>query len=60
MSTLARIVALLLALVVLLVAGGLAVVGYAYPALVQPLTLALTGTGVLVALVVGVIAAGRR
>ncbi|KAF3469975.1 hypothetical protein [Streptomyces sp. Tu 3180] len=60
MSTLARIVVLLLVLVTLVIASGLAVVGYAYPALVQPLTLALTGAGVLVALVVGVIAAGRQ
>lgn len=60
MNPLAQFVALLLVLVVLVITCGLALVGYAYPALVQPLTLALTGAGVLVAVILGVIASRRR
>ncbi|MER5757559.1 hypothetical protein [Streptomyces sp. NPDC002088] len=46
-------VALLTIMVLLIVIGGLGYVVHRYPALVQPLMVALTGAGVLIALLVG-------
>ncbi|MDX3232575.1 hypothetical protein [Streptomyces sp. ME19-01-6] len=58
MSTLALLVVLLLVLVGLLVVGGLAYVVYRRPMLTQPLTVALAGAAVLVAVVTVVVTAG--
>ncbi|MFC7014499.1 hypothetical protein ACFQMH_22820 [Streptomyces viridiviolaceus] len=60
MSTLALLVVLLLLLVGLLFLGALGYLVHRHPALARPLTVVLTGAGVLVALVVGVAQAGPR
>ncbi|MFC7015526.1 hypothetical protein ACFQMH_28255 [Streptomyces viridiviolaceus] len=60
MSTLALLVVLLLVLVGLLFLGALGYLAHRRPALARPLTVVLTGAGVLVALVVGVAQAGPR
>lgn len=51
MSTLAQLTVLLLVLVGLLIAGGLAYVVHRHPSLAQPLTVGLTGLAVLGAVV---------
>ncbi|WP_328842951.1 hypothetical protein [Streptomyces sp. NBC_00258] len=51
MSTLALLIVLLLVLVGLLTAGGLAYVVHRHPALAQPLTVGLSGLALLGALV---------
>ncbi|GAA2350740.1 hypothetical protein [Streptomyces violaceusniger] len=58
MSTIALLVVLLLVLVGLLVLGALAYVVYRRPVLTQPLTVALAGAAVLVAMVAAVVSAG--
>ena len=60
MSTLVLLVALLLVLVGLLIVGGLAYVVYRRPMLTQPLTVALAGAAVLVAVVTAVVAVGAQ
>ncbi|MER6039054.1 hypothetical protein ABT133_35005 [Streptomyces sp. NPDC001835] len=60
MSTLALLVGLLLILVGLLLLGSLAYAVYRLPRLTQPLTVALTGAGVLIALVTAVVTVGAR
>ena len=60
MSTLALLVVLLLVLVGLLLLGALAYAVYRLPRLTQPLTVALTGAGVLAAVVAVVVTAGAR
>ncbi|MFP8887847.1 hypothetical protein [Streptomyces mangrovi] len=60
MSTLALLVVLLLVLVGLLFLGALAYAVYRNPRLAQPLIVALTGAGVLAALITAVVTAGAR
>ncbi|MEV6134326.1 hypothetical protein AB0M05_47315 [Streptomyces violaceusniger] len=57
MSTIALLVVLLLALVGLLLMGALAYVVYRRPVLTQPVTVALAGAAVLVAMVTVVVSA---
>ncbi|MEU2929514.1 hypothetical protein ABZ636_31350 [Streptomyces sp. NPDC007251] len=59
MSTLALLVVLLLVLVGLLFIGALAYAVHRRPRLTQPLTVALTGAGVLVAMVTAVVTRAR-
>ncbi|MGX1560980.1 hypothetical protein [Streptomyces sp. NPDC055506] len=56
MSTLALLVVLLLVMVALLTAAGLAYAVHRHPALAQPLTVGLSGLGLLGALVAAIIA----
>lgn len=58
-STLALLVVLLLVLVGLLVIGALAYAVHRFPRLTQPLTVALVGAGVLVAMVTAVVTRAR-
>ncbi|MFJ5221118.1 hypothetical protein ACIP98_41645 [Streptomyces sp. NPDC088354] len=59
MSTLALLVVLLLGLVGLLTVGALGYLAHRSPTLTQPLIVALTGAGVLVAMVAVVVIAAR-
>lgn len=58
MSTLALLVVLLLVLVSLLVTTALGYLAYRHPALTQPLTVALAGAAVLIAMVATVATTG--
>ncbi|WP_069874439.1 hypothetical protein [Streptomyces malaysiensis] len=60
MSTIAMLVVLLLVLVGLLLVGALAYVVHRRPVLTQPVTVALTGATVLVAMVALVVTAGAQ
>ncbi|MEV3898349.1 hypothetical protein [Streptomyces anulatus] len=55
MSSLALLVAVLLVLVVLMFAAGLAYVAHRHPAWVAPLTLGLLGAGLVAAVVVPIV-----
>ncbi|UZI26649.1 hypothetical protein [Streptomyces sp. VB1] len=55
MSSLALVVAVLLVLVVLMFAAGLAYVAHRHPAWAPPLTLGLLGAGLVAAIVVPVV-----